>query len=119
VWRLEGGLNTYGYVRGDPVNLIDPSGMVAAAVPAIVACLLDPPCAALAMGAAVTAGQACKVAWGRGSTAKRSKDTGEIWEKDMPYGDHYEVYKNRIDYERGRRDRSAWDDGRPKERYRR
>jgi RHS repeat-associated protein len=148
---LEGGLNTYGYAGGNPVNLIDPSGMFAGAVPAIVACLLDPPCAALAIGAAYTAVEACKVSWDRflnedsgnpeaenveepertptthpedfenvrGSKAKRSKDTGEIWEKDMLHGDHYEVYKNRRDYERGRRDRSVWDDGRPKQRYRR
>jgi hypothetical protein len=51
----------------------------------------------------------------RGSPAKRHKSTGEIWELDRLHKDHYEVYKNKKDWEKGKRNRSVWDDGRLKE----
>jgi hypothetical protein len=51
----------------------------------------------------------------RGSPAKRHKSTGEIWEPDRLHKDHYEVYKNKRDWEKGKRNRSVWDDGRLKE----
>jgi hypothetical protein len=53
----------------------------------------------------------------RGQPAKRDKETGEIWVFDRLHKNHYEVYKNRRDYERGRRSRSVWTDGRPKETF--
>jgi RHS repeat-associated protein len=53
----------------------------------------------------------------RGQPAKRDKQTGEIWVFDRLHKNHYEVYKNRRDYERGRRSRSVWTDGRPKETF--
>jgi hypothetical protein len=53
----------------------------------------------------------------KGSKAKRNKDTGEIWERDLLHGDHWEVYKNKKHWERGRRDRAVWNDGRLKEQF--
>jgi RHS repeat-associated protein len=53
----------------------------------------------------------------KGSPAKRNKETGEIWVKDRLHKDHYEVYKNQRKYERGRRARSVWADGRAKEKF--
>jgi RHS repeat-associated protein len=50
----------------------------------------------------------------RGTSAKKNKETGEVWEKDKLHKDHYEVYKDKKAYEKGRRDRDVWDDGRPK-----
>ena len=50
----------------------------------------------------------------RGTKAKRDKETGEIWEKDRLHKDHYEVYSDKKDYDKGRRDRDVWEDGRPK-----
>jgi hypothetical protein len=50
----------------------------------------------------------------RGSRGKKNTKTGEIWEKDMLHRDHYEVYKNKKNYEKGVRDRDVWADGRPK-----
>lgn len=50
----------------------------------------------------------------RGSKAKENTETGEIWEKDMLHKDHWEVYKNKKDFEKGKRDRDVWDDGTPK-----
>jgi RHS repeat-associated protein len=55
----------------------------------------------------------------RGQPAKRNRGTGEIWVKDRFHGDHWEVYKNKKDYENGKRDRAVWDDGRFKEKYKR
>jgi RHS repeat-associated protein len=46
--------------------------------------------------------------------SKRDKVTGEIWVKDQLHKDHYEVYKNDRDFERGNRSRDVWADGRPK-----
>lgn len=53
----------------------------------------------------------------RGTPGKRNRITGEIWEKDKFHKSHYEVYKNKKDYENGRRDRSVWEDGRLKEKF--
>jgi hypothetical protein len=53
----------------------------------------------------------------RGTSGKRNKKTGEIWEKDKLHKDHWEVYGNGRDYEKGRRDRDVWDDGRPKRKF--
>ncbi|CAH2706644.1 hypothetical protein NCPPB1935_02510 [Xanthomonas campestris pv. nigromaculans] len=50
----------------------------------------------------------------RGTKGKVNKDTGEVFELDKLHKDHWEVYKNRRNYEKGRRDRDVWDDGRPK-----
>lgn len=53
----------------------------------------------------------------KGSKAKKNKKTGEIWEKDRFHKDHYEVYKNKKQWERGIRDRSVYEDGRLKEQF--
>jgi RHS repeat-associated protein len=53
----------------------------------------------------------------KGTPGKRNKITGEIWEKDKFHKNHYEVYKNKKDYENGQRDRSVWEDGRLKEKF--
>jgi RHS repeat-associated protein len=53
----------------------------------------------------------------RGTRGRRDKDTGEIWEKDKLHNDHYEVYKNKKDYDKGKRDRDVWEDGRPKRQF--
>jgi RHS repeat-associated protein len=50
----------------------------------------------------------------RGTSGKRDKETGEIWEKDKLHKDHYEVYKNLKNYQNGTRSREVWLDGRPK-----
>jgi hypothetical protein len=50
----------------------------------------------------------------RGSSAKTNVETGEVWVKDKSGanqaghgGPHYEVYKNKKDYEKGKRDRAV------------
>lgn len=48
----------------------------------------------------------------KGRKGKVNKETGEIWEKDMFHKDHYEIYKNRKDYDKGVRSRTVWNDGR-------
>ena len=53
----------------------------------------------------------------KGSKGKKDTDTGEIWEKDKLHKDHWEVYGNKRDYEKGKRDRDVWDDGRPKRKF--
>lgn len=50
----------------------------------------------------------------KGKKGKINKENGEVWEKDKFHKDHYEVYKDRKNYEKGRRDRDVWEDGRPK-----
>jgi RHS repeat-associated protein len=50
----------------------------------------------------------------KGSKAKKNKETGEIWEKDLLHKNHYEVYKNKKLWEKGVRARDVWLDGRPK-----
>jgi hypothetical protein len=50
----------------------------------------------------------------KGSSAKVSKDTGEVWVKDRLHKDHYEVYRNKKDFENGKRTRDVWLDGREK-----
>ena len=50
----------------------------------------------------------------RGRSGKVDSETGEVWEKDKLRKDHYEVYKNQKDYEKGVRVRDVWADGRPK-----
>lgn len=49
----------------------------------------------------------------RGKPAKRNKITGEIWEKDKARhgGEHYEVYRNKRDYENSKRDRAVGENG--------
>ena len=53
----------------------------------------------------------------RGTRGKKDKDSGEIWEKDKLHNDHYEVYKNKKDYDKGKRDRDVLEDGRPKRQF--
>jgi hypothetical protein len=53
----------------------------------------------------------------RGTKGKKDKETGEIWEKDRLHKDHREVYGDKRDYEKGKRDRDVWDDGRPKRKF--
>jgi RHS repeat-associated protein len=55
----------------------------------------------------------------RGTKGKKDQETGEIWVKDLSRhgGDHYEVYGNSKDFEKGRRDRDVWADGRPKRKF--
>ena len=53
----------------------------------------------------------------RGRKAKVNKETGEIWEKDLLHKDHWEVYKNKRDFEDGVRDRAIWGDGRFKNKF--
>ncbi|MBJ7534907.1 hypothetical protein JDN40_12395 [Rhodomicrobium vannielii ATCC 17100] len=53
----------------------------------------------------------------RGASAKRNKETGEFWQKDRLHNDHYEVYKNRNNYEKAIRDRAVWSDGRLKKKF--
>lgn len=53
-----------------------------------------------------------------GQKGRLNKDTGEVWEKDQLHKDHWEIYRNKRDYEnrsKGEtRDRAAWEDGRLK-----
>jgi hypothetical protein len=53
----------------------------------------------------------------KGTKAKRNKDTGEIWEPDLLHRDHWEVYKNKKNWENGKRDRAVWNDGRLKDTF--
>jgi len=53
----------------------------------------------------------------RGTKGKKDKETVEIWEKDKLHRDHWEVYGDKRDYEKGKRDRDVWDDGRPKRKF--
>lgn len=53
----------------------------------------------------------------RGRRARRSRATGEIWQKDLLHGDHWEVYKSMRDFEAGQRSRAVWSDGRLKDRF--
>lgn len=53
----------------------------------------------------------------RGRRARRHKRTGEIWQKDLLHEDHWEVYKSMRQFERGRRDRAVWSDGRMKDQF--
>ncbi|MEZ9187582.1 hypothetical protein AB4158_26090, partial [Vibrio splendidus] len=53
----------------------------------------------------------------RGCKAKCNTQTREIWERDMLHKNHFEVYKNRKNFDKGKRDRSVWDDGRPKDTF--
>jgi hypothetical protein len=53
----------------------------------------------------------------KGTKAKRHKTTGEIWYPDLFHGDHWEVYKNKKDFEKGKRDRAVWNDGRLKQKF--
>ncbi len=53
----------------------------------------------------------------RNSKAKRHVQTGEIWEPDLLHKDHWEVYKNQKNWEKGKRDRAIWNDGRHKEKF--
>ena len=51
----------------------------------------------------------------RGRRARRHRDTGEIWQKDLLHDDHWGVYKGIKEFEHGLRHRSVWSDGRLKE----
>jgi hypothetical protein len=53
----------------------------------------------------------------RGRDAKVNKETGEVWVRDRLHKDHWEVYKNQKEYEKGNRTRAVWDDGRLKETF--
>jgi hypothetical protein len=50
----------------------------------------------------------------RGRRARRDRFTGEVWQKDLLHGDHWEVYKTLSDFEHGDRRRAVWSDGRLK-----
>ena len=53
----------------------------------------------------------------RGTSARKNRDTGEIWVKDRLHKDHYEVYKNKKDFDNGTRHRAVWEDGRLKQEF--
>ncbi len=53
----------------------------------------------------------------KGTPAKRNKYTGEIWVLDRLHKDHWEVYKNKKDYDKGKRNRAVWNDGRLKRKF--
>jgi hypothetical protein len=55
----------------------------------------------------------------RGTSAKKNKETGEIWveDKSRHSGEHYEVYRNKKDWEKGTRDRDVYKDGREKRKF--
>lgn len=53
----------------------------------------------------------------RGSKAKIDKKNGEVWQKDLLHKDHWEVYKNKRNWEKGKRDRAVWQDGRLKQKF--
>lgn len=53
----------------------------------------------------------------KGTSGKRHKVTLEIWEHDKLHKNHWEVYKNKKNYDNGVRNRSVWDDGRPKQTF--
>jgi hypothetical protein len=46
-------------------------------------------------------------------------ETGEIWVLDPSHhgGEHYEVHKNKKQYENRKRDRQVWKNGRPGQKY--
>jgi RHS repeat-associated protein len=58
----------------------------------------------------------------RGAPCKINRNTGEVWCRDQLHKDHWEVYKNKRDWERSRRgqdtrDRSVWDNGCLRQRF--
>jgi hypothetical protein len=53
----------------------------------------------------------------RGSKAKRNRATGEIWYPDLKHKNHWEVYKNKKDFETGKRNRAVWDNGELKQNF--
>ena len=44
--------------------------------------------------------------------AYKKKDDGTIWVKDLLHKDHWEVYKDKKSYEKGKRSFDVWEDGR-------
>jgi hypothetical protein len=55
----------------------------------------------------------------KGCKGKCSIETGEIWERDLLHKNqpHFEVYKNKKNFEKGKRDRAVWEDGRLKQEF--
>ncbi|MGP4846196.1 RHS repeat-associated core domain-containing protein [Marinobacter sp. 1Y8] len=55
----------------------------------------------------------------RGCKAQCNIKTGEIWEKDLLHKNqpHFEVYKNLKNFQKGKRNRAVWDDGRLKQEF--
>jgi hypothetical protein len=47
----------------------------------------------------------------RGQPCRVNPVTGEVWCHDRLHKDHWEVYKDKRDWEAGRRDRAVWDNG--------
>ena len=48
----------------------------------------------------------------KSSKAYKKKDDGTIWVKDLLHKDHWEVYKDKKSYEKGKRSFDVWEDGR-------